>query len=60
MNKIHEKWFWFVLMLGSWLLALWVTWCLFGEKTANPMHVLGMVLICFFTTKCYISVNEYD
>jgi hypothetical protein len=52
--------FWLVTMIASWLLALWVTWRTFFEKEGSPGYIIGLALICYFTTACYTSTYDYE
>jgi len=52
--------FWFAAMICSWLIALWVVWSMLVEHNASIIHVIGMSLICYFTTACYISTYDYE
>jgi len=60
MNKKQERMFWLAAMIGSWLIALWVVWSMLVEHNASIIHVIGMSLICYFTTTCYISTYDYE
>lgn len=60
MNKKQERMFWLAAMVASWLLALWVAWCVLFEKDASGIHLIGMALICYFTTTCYTSTYDYE
>jgi hypothetical protein len=59
MNNKQEKWFWFATMILSYALAIWV---LLGaiEGHHSFAHIIGLSLICYLTTKCYTSCNEYN
>jgi len=60
MNKKQERMFWFIAMVASWLLALWVTWRTIFEKEGSPGYIIGLALICYFTTTCYTSTYDYE
>jgi len=60
MNTKQEKLFWLVAMISSWLLGLWVFLLFIGNSDAKLIHLLGMVLLCYFTTTSYISMFNYN
>jgi hypothetical protein len=63
MNIKQEKLFWTVCTIASYVLALYIVWCILFEPARNNsyiVHVIGMCLICYFTTSCLIQTYDYE